>query len=67
MYICICNPVTDAQLRRAISEGCQSLDDLQTNLGVATSCGRCAESACAILQAEVNKRAVSRRYIQKSA
>ena len=56
MYVCICNPITDSQVRQAVSEGCHSLQDLRSNLGVAAYCGRCAESACQILRSEVQKR-----------
>jgi bacterioferritin-associated ferredoxin len=50
MYVCICNPVTDSQVRQAIDAGCSSLDDLQSKLGVAISCGRCSEFACEMLK-----------------
>ncbi len=50
MYVCICNPVTDAQVRQAIHSGCRSLDDLQAKLGVGSMCGRCSECAQDILQ-----------------
>jgi bacterioferritin-associated ferredoxin len=52
MYICICNPVTDTQVRQAISQGCDSLAALQSTLGVGAGCGRCTESAAEILQKE---------------
>lgn len=50
MYVCICNPVTDAQVIQAIHSGCRSLDDLQAKLGVASMCGRCSEYAIGILE-----------------
>lgn len=50
MYVCICNPVTDAQVLEAIQSGCRSLDDLQARLGVASMCGRCSEYAIGILE-----------------
>jgi bacterioferritin-associated ferredoxin len=36
MYICICNAVTDREIRGAASLGCSTLTDLQRDLGVAT-------------------------------
>lgn len=42
MYICLCNGVTDRQIRQSIREGASSLQDLQNSLGVATQCGQCA-------------------------
>ncbi|MBO9998369.1 MAG: (2Fe-2S)-binding protein [Cyanobacteria bacterium SID2] len=50
MYVCICNPITDSQVRQAISEGCQSLCDLRETLGLAKVCGRCEEHVCDLLQ-----------------
>ena len=45
MYICICNAVSDHEVRGAIALGARSLADLQSTLGVATRCGRCADCA----------------------
>ena len=45
MYVCICNSVTDNQIRDAVSNGASSYEDLQSNLGVATCCGRCGDCA----------------------
>lgn len=42
MYVCLCNGVTDHQIRKSIHEGASSLHDLQNTLGVATQCGQCA-------------------------
>jgi bacterioferritin-associated ferredoxin len=55
MYVCICNPVTDTQVRQAISQGCQSLSALQSALGVGAGCGRCTESASEILAKEQSR------------
>jgi bacterioferritin-associated ferredoxin len=49
MYICICNAVTDREIRGAASLGCSTLSDLQRDLGVATCCGKCAQEACRVL------------------
>ncbi|HEY0294205.1 MAG TPA: (2Fe-2S)-binding protein [Bordetella sp.] len=49
MYICICNAVTERQVRSCIDAGAASLDELQFELGVATGCGRCAGTACEYL------------------
>jgi bacterioferritin-associated ferredoxin len=45
MYICVCNAVTESQVRASVDEGATSLDDLQFELGVATCCGSCAATA----------------------
>ena len=50
MYVCICNAVTDKQIRRAAAAGAGDLWDLQRELGVATNCGSCKEAASDILR-----------------
>lgn len=42
MYVCLCEGVTDNQIRDAIFEGCCSYRDVRTTLGVASQCGKCA-------------------------
>ena len=43
MYVCICNAVTEEQVRRAIAGGARSLDDLREALGLGDQCGKCLE------------------------
>ncbi len=50
MYICICNAITDKQIRKAAEAGATDLWDLQRELGVATNCGSCKEMASDILR-----------------
>ena len=50
MYICLCNGITDSQIRGAVCEGADSLGVLRICLGVASNCGRCAEFAQQVLQ-----------------
>lgn len=42
MYVCLCQGVTDGQIRDAIYDGCCSYRDVRETLGVATQCGKCA-------------------------
>ncbi|MGE6791727.1 bacterioferritin-associated ferredoxin [Pseudomonas guineae] len=42
MYVCLCEGVTDGQIREAIYEGCCSYRDVRNTLGVASQCGKCA-------------------------
>ncbi|MDH1264690.1 MULTISPECIES: bacterioferritin-associated ferredoxin [unclassified Pseudomonas] len=42
MYVCLCEGVTDGQIRDAIYEGCCSYRDVRETLGVASQCGKCA-------------------------
>uniref|UniRef100_UPI00349FCFB5 (2Fe-2S)-binding protein n=2 Tax=Pseudomonadota TaxID=1224 RepID=UPI00349FCFB5 len=45
MYICVCNAITERQVRASVDRGATSLEDLQFELGVASCCGRCADTA----------------------
>ncbi len=49
MYVCICNAVTDKQIRRAAKNGVDNLYELRESLGVASNCGSCADEAQTIL------------------
>jgi len=50
MYVCICNPVTDSEVRVCVRRGACTLSDLQMQLGVAAQCGMCAPAAVAIIE-----------------
>ena len=50
MYVCLCNGITDRQIRTAVASGARCLADLQSTLGVATCCGRCADCATGIVR-----------------
>ena len=50
MYVCICNAITDKQIRKAAESGVEDLWDLQRELGVAAGCGSCKEMASEILR-----------------
>lgn len=53
MYVCICNAVTDRQIRAAIADGARSMRDLRRELGVCGGCGKCGPTARDLLaQAE---------------
>ncbi len=49
MYICICNAISDKDIRRAAEAGATDLWALQEELGVAAGCGSCKEMAAEIL------------------
>jgi bacterioferritin-associated ferredoxin len=49
MYVCLCNGITDGQIRSAITEGARTLTDLKATLGVASCCGRCADCASSLI------------------
>jgi len=49
MYVCVCNAITDKEVRGAVALGARTLCDLQATLGVATCCRRCADCASGIV------------------
>ena len=49
MYVCICNAITDKQIRDAAEEGTTDVMGLQAKLGVAAGCGSCQEVAAELL------------------
>lgn len=51
MYICVCNAVTERDIRHCAKLGC-SLEDLRDQLGVGTGCGKCTQATKAILREE---------------
>ncbi len=50
MYVCICNAVTESQIRQAIAEGATTLASLKARLSVATDCGCCEQQAVRAIQ-----------------
>jgi bacterioferritin-associated ferredoxin len=49
MYVCVCNAVTDHEIRGAVKLGVKTMDDLSATLGVATCCRRCTDCARQVL------------------
>lgn len=65
MYICVCNAITDKQIREAADAGARDLWDLQARLGVASNCGSCKETAAEILREHrsAERKATPRVYV----
>jgi bacterioferritin-associated ferredoxin len=55
MYVCICNAVSDRQIRVAVERGATTLKDLNRALGVAGKCGKCAVFAQRTLKAALQE------------
>ncbi len=45
MIVCVCNRVSDRDIKRLAAAGCDSFDELQMSTGVATCCGCCETCA----------------------
>lgn len=50
MYVCICNKVSDRDIRIAAQQGIETMDQLAEELKVATCCGRCSDCAKELLR-----------------
>ena len=51
MYVCICNGVTDHQIRDAAAAGVRSMAELTMRTGCGAACGTCVDTATALLEA----------------
>jgi bacterioferritin-associated ferredoxin len=45
MYICLCNAVTDHDIRREAADGAHSFAELQARTGCSDCCGTCENEA----------------------
>lgn len=50
MYICVCNAVTEQDIRDEMDNGAKSLKKIQKNLCVGANCGRCLDNAKQCIQ-----------------
>lgn len=41
MYVCVCNAVSDRQVKQALCEGKHSIRELRNHLGYKSCCGKC--------------------------
>ncbi len=49
MYVCVCNAVSDRQIRDAVDHGARSLFEVQCQLPVGACCGRCEDTASKVV------------------
>jgi bacterioferritin-associated ferredoxin len=49
MIVCVCNNISDREIRQAMEFGLTSMEELHSALGVATCCGQCFSCAEDIL------------------
>jgi bacterioferritin-associated ferredoxin len=45
MIVCVCNNISDREIRQAVDLGLTSMADLYKELGVGTCCGKCVSYA----------------------
>ena len=49
MYVCLCNGVTERDIRQAAQAGCGGMAELTMRTGCGANCGSCVPMACQIL------------------
>jgi len=50
MIVCVCNNISDREIRQAVELGLTSMEELRRDLGVSTCCGQCFACAEEILK-----------------
>ena len=50
MYVCICNAVTESDIRRAAEGGVRNMRQLQKETGCSAGCGSCENLAREVLR-----------------
>lgn len=67
MYVCICNGVTDHDIREAAEAGCRSMAELTMRTGAGASCGSCVEMATDLLEKARAVRELPLPLLQRAA
>jgi bacterioferritin-associated ferredoxin len=53
MYVCVCNAVTDREIREEVERGASSLFEVQCRLPVGSCCGCCQDSAQQVIEEQI--------------
>ena len=62
MYICLCQAVTDRDIKASIEAGAVSLSEVQATLPVGMNCGTCRNSAQALIDEMLDEKAQTLGY-----
>lgn len=57
MFVCLCQGITDAQIRQAVRQGHGSFSQIKRELKIAAQCGRCREMVQSIINQEIEDQA----------
>jgi bacterioferritin-associated ferredoxin len=55
MYVCLCNALTERQVRHAASTGTDSPEAVYRSLGTAPKCGKCIPTVACILREQTSE------------
>jgi bacterioferritin-associated ferredoxin len=58
MIVCVCNNISDREIRQAVDLGISSIAELRQELGVGTMCGKCVSYAREVLHEHVESKTV---------
>ncbi|GAA4859154.1 (2Fe-2S)-binding protein [Luteimonas vadosa] len=50
MYVCVCNGVTESDIRHSARAGCRGMAELTMRTGCGATCGSCLPMACELLE-----------------
>jgi bacterioferritin-associated ferredoxin len=63
MIVCVCNNISDREIRQAVDLGLSTMSELRRDLGVATCCGKCHSCAKEVLQEHISNQATLRERV----
>ena len=55
MIVCVCNNISDREIREAADMGLASMGELRRDLGVGTCCGKCVSCARQVLHDHIER------------
>ena len=58
MIVCVCNNISDREIRQAVDLGINSVAELRKELGVGTMCGKCISYAREVLHEALDSKTV---------
>jgi len=67
MYVCICNGVTDRQIREAADAGCDSVSEMTMRTGAGASCGSCLGLVAELIDEARARRALALPVLARAA
>jgi bacterioferritin-associated ferredoxin len=56
MIVCVCNNISDREIRQAVDLGLTSMADLYQELGVGTCCGKCVSYARQVMHEHLDSK-----------
>ena len=59
MIVCVCNNISDREIRQAVDLGITTMAELRGDLGVATCCGKCGSCAKKVLKDHLEAKAAT--------